>query len=318
MRWQKWFFRNTAAEPAPIILDRRRIYILPTGAGLLFAIVLVAMYVGAINYNLGLGHALVFLLAGLGSVAMLHTYRNLVRIEITPGRADPVFVGERLTYRLYLRNPSAQRRFSLTVKGDGGLAEAAVLDAGGTRQVDLAIPVHRRGRHAIGRLRIHSHYPMGLFEAWSYPFPDASGLVFPQPIHSDLPPPTPSDRPGIAQGESGDEDFSGFRTRQPSDSPRHVAWKAFARDPDHQPLLVKTFAGGTTPELWLDWNRMPGDEDDETRLSRICGWILQADRDGVRYGLRIPGCEIAPDEGAPHRDACLEKLALFETPKANR
>jgi hypothetical protein len=36
------------------------------------------MLIGAINYNLSLGHALVFLLAGLGLVAMVHTFRNLV------------------------------------------------------------------------------------------------------------------------------------------------------------------------------------------------------------------------------------------------
>ena len=49
--------------------------------------------------------------------------------------------------------------------------------------------------------------------------------------------------------------------------------------------------------------------DTEARLSRLCAWVLQADRIGARYGLRLPGREIAPDEGPNHRQRCLEALA---------
>jgi hypothetical protein len=59
-------------------LNQRRIFILPTRAGMVYAITLVAMFTGAINYNLALGHALVFLLTGLGLIGMLHTFRNLL------------------------------------------------------------------------------------------------------------------------------------------------------------------------------------------------------------------------------------------------
>ena len=30
----------------------------------------------------------------------------------------------------------------------------------------------------------------------------------------------------------------------------------------------------------------------ETRLSQLCRWVLDADRDGVRYGLSLPGTTI--------------------------
>jgi hypothetical protein len=47
-------------------LDRRRVYILPTRAGLLFGLALFTMLLTAINYALALGYALTFLLAGVG------------------------------------------------------------------------------------------------------------------------------------------------------------------------------------------------------------------------------------------------------------
>lgn len=91
--FQRWLFRLYGPEAAPIVLRQRRIYVLPTGAGLAYAVALGFMLIGAINYNLSLGYALVFLLAGLGLVTLLHTFRNLVQLEISPGRTEPVFAG---------------------------------------------------------------------------------------------------------------------------------------------------------------------------------------------------------------------------------
>ena len=311
-RWQQWFFRRTSAEPSPIILDRRRIYILPTRTGLLFAVVLFAMYIGAINYNLGLGHALVFLLAGIGSVGMLHTYLNLVRIELSPGRCAPVFAGDPVTHHFVLRAPAPRPRLALRLARGQHRTEIVEVAPDSETVTELSYPSTVRGRHPIGRLRISTRYPLGLYEAWSYPFPDTDALVYPKPILAPLPLPTPGSEAGDKMGDLGDEDFSGFRLRQPADSPRHIAWKAYARDPEHQPLQVKTFAGGTIPELWLDWNATPPEAETETRLSILCGWTLQASRDGLRYGLRLPGHEVAPAQGENHRDRCLERLATFE------
>ncbi|MFZ3124074.1 MAG: DUF58 domain-containing protein, partial [Acidovorax sp.] len=62
-------------------------------------------------------------------------------------------------------------------------------------------------------------------------------------------------------------------------------------------------------ELWLDLAHaaLPGHE---ARISRLTAWVLQADRLGIDYGLRLPALELAPDTGAAHRQRCLEALAL--------
>ena len=52
----------------------------------------------------------------------------------------------------------------------------------------------------------------------------------------------------------------------------------------------------------------------EQRLSRLAGWVLAAERAGTSYGLRLPGVEIAPGRGDPHRNACLQALALYQEP----
>ena len=63
-RFLNRLFQWRSDGTGPIHLKQRRIFILPTRAGLLFALTLIVMLIAAINYNLALGHALVFLLVG--------------------------------------------------------------------------------------------------------------------------------------------------------------------------------------------------------------------------------------------------------------
>jgi uncharacterized protein (DUF58 family) len=305
---QQMFGRDD--DRLPIVLDRHRVFILPTGAGMLYCAVLLTMLIGAINYNLSLGHALVFLLTGLGLVAMVHTFRNLFDLALTPGRAEPVFAGETALFALHVDNRRQEARRSLELSF--GRNQRVPLDIPAGEQASAAIPfvTARRGRLEPGRLTLASRYPLGLFRAWASPALPMSCLVYPRPVDAPLPPSSFSQRNPGRLGKSGREDFSGLRERQPNDSPRHIAWKAVARDFDHRPLLIKQFDGGAAEELWLDWNLAPDARDVEARLSILAGWVLAAERDRCRYGLRLPGRSIAPDHGPAHRDACLAALAL--------
>ena len=47
-------------------------------------------------------------------------------------------------------------------------------------------------------------------------------------------------------------------------------------------------------------------DDTEARLSQLCRWVVEADANGLRYGLAIPGVDIPPDSGDGHRERCLE------------
>jgi uncharacterized protein (DUF58 family) len=307
---KQWLFRFGRDERLPIVLTQRRIFIVPTRTGLLFALVLCVMLLGAINYNLSLGHALVFLLAGLGVVAMLHTFRNLIALRLTPGRALPVFAGEVAHFPLRLENTHSQARRALDL-AFGKQANVSVdIPAGGQATVAIPCPAPRRGKLDPGRITLTTRYPLGLFRAWSYPHPRLSCLIYPRPLARPLPPPAAVTHTGQRHGDNGQEDFTGLRLRQPNDSPRHIAWKAVARDAEHRPLLIKQFAGGVAEELWFDLALLP-DTGLETQLSIIAGWVIAAEALPIRYGLRLPGRELAPDQGHPHRDACLEALALY-------
>lgn len=306
---RRWLFRLKGPEAAPIILVQRRVFVLPTRAGLVYAASLVLMLIGAINYNLSLGYALVFLLTGLGLVTVLHTFRNLVRIEISPGRSEPVYAGDRASFTLQLRNARNSERCAISVSFRDGEATKADLPANDTTTLGLSLLSTERGWLFPGRVTLETRFPLCLIRAWSYVEPDMRCLVYPRPETD--PPPLPMkffSGYGQAHGDREGEDFSGLRAHQPADSPRHIAWKAVARG---QPLLTKQFSGANPAQVWLDWNALPADLGMEARLSRLTRWLLDAHAQNLPFGLSLPGKKMPLEQGPRHLQECLEALALY-------
>lgn len=307
--FRRWLFRLHGPEAAPIVLGQRRIFVLPTRAGLAYAATLLLMLVGAINYNLSLGYALIFLLAGLGVAAMLNTFRNLLGLGITPGRTAPVFAGDTARVILHLHNPRRGARHALRLHFPDGPTVTIDVAAEDVATVVLPLPTRRRGWLHPGRLTIETDFPLCLVRAWSYVEPQVRCLVYPRPEAVCPPLPlSPAAAAGGGRGGRSGEDFAGLRPHQPADSPRQVAWKAVARE---QPLVTKQFAGAAAAPVWLDWDDLPPALDVETRLARLTRWLLQAHEQGLACGLRLPGRTLPPGRGEHHLHQCLEALALY-------
>ena len=305
-----WGFKPP--ERGTIVLVHRRVYILPTRLGWLFAATLAILLIGSINYALALGFALTFLLGGVGLACMVHTARNLARIAVSTGRAAPVFAGESAQFRIYLDGRSGYDRPAILARHVGSGSQFVIdIPPQALGEVVLAVPAARRGWLPLGRVLLETRFPLGLFRAWSYLEPDARCLVYPRPERTPLPAPVGEAAAGALRSQAaGNDDFSGLRTYQLSDSPRHVAWKAAARSDE---LLTKQFTGEAAAQLWLDWRLLSSAAGLEQRLSRLAGWVLAAERAGAFYGLRLPGLEIAPGRGDAHAGACLQGLALYES-----
>lgn len=301
--------RSRGSEAGPIVLNRRRIYILPTRHGMLFAVFLLSMLISSINYGLSLGYVLTFLLASLSLVGILHTYKNLQGLKIADGGASPAFAGEDAAFHLEFEAPDA--RFSINACWRG--AAPLLFDVADTQGVTVHVPAPRRGRLQPGRFTIFTVYPLGLFRAWSYAAFDHAAIVYPKPGGNRLEFRAASETGSAARASprEGSEDFAGLRAWQPGDSPRQVAWKIAARS---GVLSTKRFSDTEGGAALLDWDSLAG-LDAEARLSQLARWVLDAEQMGLRYGLRIPGLEIAPGNGGAHRRHCLEALALFGLPE---
>ena len=263
------------------------------------------------NYNLSRGHGLVFMLAGLGIVTILHTFRNLVLISLRPGRCEPVFAGGTAQFSLVLDNRRPDARTSLRLSIANLEPVEVDIEARGSKVAILGHPATRRGWLPLPRVTIETTWPLGLVRAWSYAAPALDCLVYPAPAARAPPLPWSGDSArGTTRDGRGADDFSGLRKHQVADAPRHVAWKAVARQHDG-PLLTKLFAGASAQQVWLDWHALPEMNDSEQRLSILARWMLDADAAGLAWGLRLPGLQLAQDQGQEHLAAGLRALALY-------
>ncbi len=298
-------------QTGEVRLTQRTIYILPHKAGLLYAGVLLAMLIAAINYQLSLGYAFTFLLGGVGIVGILHTYRNLSNIALRPGRADPVFAGQLVEFSLLLHNPTKAARFAIHLDAPGTARDELVdLAAGAEHIASIALPTERRGWLELPRLKVWTRFPIGIWYAWAYWHPAMRVLVYPTPESPSAPLPESRVSTGDGQGRGcGEDDVAALRPYAAGDSLRRIAWKAVARL-GSDALLSKDFDGGDRGELLLAWDQLPAALDAELKLSRLTRWVIDADSAGIRYSLSLPDTRIELDSGPAHRQRCLEALAL--------
>ncbi len=79
---ERWARKRQGTDRPVTELHSRRVYILPTAVGLVFALMAFTMLLGSMNYNNNLSFVLTFVLAGLGFVSMHQCQRNIVGLEL--------------------------------------------------------------------------------------------------------------------------------------------------------------------------------------------------------------------------------------------
>lgn len=305
----RWLDRRVPREPARIRLHRRRLFILPTSLGYIFAGTLALLLLGSLNYGASLGFAVTFLLAGAGALAMVHTYRNLEGVELTFAPPPPVFAGERPRLPVRLR-ADAPQRWGIALEGGDGPPPVIAAGPDAAPDAEFRFQPRPRGRFRPPRLRVRTTWPFGLLQVWSWVWPDVDGVIYPACVDHGLAPPERPSGTGRERPRAGaEEDFAGLRAYQPGDPPRRISWPAFARTDE---LLIKAFESAPTGDYRFEWDDTAVLRP-EQRLEQLCFWIVRAERAGLRYGLVLPGRRIDADTGPTQRARCLEALALFGT-----
>ena len=294
-------------------LNQRNIYIVPSRAGLAFCFTLLLLLVVSINYQLSLGFALTFLLAGSAAASMQMTHGSLRGLTLHLKPLVPALAGEAAVLEMVVTNPGPSRLgigFGLDLGARPIALAYAEIAAQGQTAVQLGWLAPGRGLHTLPLVRAESRYPFGLFRAWTIWRPAGRQWVYPRPESPTPPWPQTEaaqgdDRPAARSG-AGTE-FEGVRAYRRGDTLRQVVWKKAARTGE---LISRETAGAVQRELWLQWGHAHG-LDTEARLSRLAAWILAADAAGHNWGLSLPGTELAPDNGSAHRHAALQALATW-------
>ncbi|MDP2370331.1 DUF58 domain-containing protein [Rhodoferax sp.] len=307
-RFQRWWQARLPLQDS-VTLTQRNVYILPTRAGFMLGATLGVLLVGAINYQLNLGYLLTFLLAGCAVVGMhvCHaTLRGLTMHLIAP---EPQFVGANAVIAISLQNERASVRYGigLAILGTQHWSWTDV-PAQGSATVHVAFKPERRGLHRVPTLTAETHFPLGTFRVWTVWRPAAQVLVYPLP--EPFPPPLPAGEPRSGDATSSvphaSGEYDGVRAYRRGDPMKLVVWKKAAKADE---LISRDVECTQRLELWLEL-ASTGHAHTEHQLSRLCAWVLQAEKLGLDYGLRLPATTLKPSHGEAHKRRCLQALAL--------
>lgn len=306
-RWKKWIERRIPAAQQ-VELNQRTIFIVPSRIGALFVLLLILMLITAINYQNSLIYGLTFWLFSIAMSGMLFTFRNLSGLKLSSGESVQLFAGDQVELPIRL-NDEGKFHDSIHIQWPGYPEVISEVEQGKEKRLTIPFQVQQRGVLKTPRFKVHSRYPLGLYTSWSWVRLEFPGVVYPRP---EFVPFIPAQ--GLSDQEydqenriKGNDEFVGLRDYQKGDPIKHIAWKYLAKG---KGMLTKEYDSQPQSTEWLDWASLAG-LDQETRLSRLCGWILQAEKEGKRYGLKTPAIEIAPASGDQHREKCLRHLAFY-------
>ncbi|HKJ52090.1 MAG TPA: DUF58 domain-containing protein [Gammaproteobacteria bacterium] len=312
--FERWFESRNPPSTDSILLHNRRLYILPTRFGYLFAMLLLFLFLAAINYQNSMAFVLTFMLTSLSIISLWHTHKNLLGITVRMQIPRPVFRGEECEFQFELSHAHNARRFAIGIQYQNQPPVYARLEPQGSATLKLKLPTRLRGEFRPAGITLFTRYPTGLFHAWGWLRFELPVLVYPHPgddirlQHSLV---EQFDGQTSTSTIEGD-DFAGLREHREGESLRHISWKAYAQG---KGLLTKTFQGQARPSLWIDWDLLSQGSIEE-RLGFMAGLVLAAEREEQKYGLRLPGLVIEQDFGNAHKHNCLHALAIFRQPES--
>ncbi len=258
----------------------------------------VALFSQAYMHDLNLAYLLLFFLFSLSIVAALaafHTLRHFSLSRIDCGR---LFADQEGLCSIDVTNGSGFALWSLSIECGPCHRPLPPLAPKERRRIPCPLTMAKRGRHTLP-LVLMSRYPFALFTL-KKKITNVEIIVFPAPQGRSL-----TDFNDARRAPFGHEsDFDGLSEMQGMIGATRIHWPSVAKGTP----MVKTFVKQIHDErLRFDYDRLQGSK--ERRLSQLTRWVLEAERRGRSFTLRLGDrCYRSDKEGV---DGILRILAEY-------
>jgi uncharacterized protein (DUF58 family) len=259
-----------------------------------------ALFLQADMHNLNLVYILLFFLLAFNLAAFLLVRENLRPLRVIGEGSGRLFA--ETEGRCYLELERSRPGRSWGVRWCLGEASRPLptVEAGRPLRVELPVVPPRRGEWEPGPSLLCSRFPLGTLEARREHRPGCRALVYPRPAGRPL-----AALLGTRHGPLGEEsDFDGLGRYSGGESLSRIHWPSVAKG---EPAVKRFLREEPRGVLLLDYTA--AGESEEARLSQLTLWVLECEKSGRPFELRLPGRRLRSEkEGI---DAILAALALY-------
>lgn len=289
------------------ILHLKNLYIFPSKLGWAFLLLIGIIWLLGTNYQNNIILALAYFQLSLFTVCILHTYHNLAGLRLRILSAENVFAGDVGKVVFAIKHLSGRKSHHVKLYFAENLLSTFDFVEASEQVEDLWHPPAARGQRTVERLRIESHFPMGLFKCGSWLRFDANFLVYPRPVSCPRPNPTQEigDQHGPMRLTSDPQEFFGFKAYVPGDSKTSIAWKRWARN---QELMTYAYAQPQSDTTQLRWSDFYAGNKEQA-LAHFCYWILLLHQQNRSFAIEFAGQTLNVDDGSTNIVPALAMLA---------
>ena len=323
-RFDRWLKKRIPSNDTHS-LSNRTIFILPSKFGFAYLFFVILVFLLGTNYQNNTIILLSYLLASLFLTVMLHSFYNFSQIVLSSQAKQSLFANQQANFPMMIKVAKVHYDIHLQFVSQS-ISEKLHINqcVRGENHVLVPHKAMQRGVYEIGRVKVYSEYPLGLFITWAMLDFSHQLVVFPQakkmPSNHDYL--TGLDEQNTNKNcairpLSGNEDFVELKPYILGESPAKIAWKQLARG---QGKLSKHYQNEQGNLLWLKLSDMPS-VNIETKLSYLCDLILALGKNNRDFGLLLAAStsikgdhvvKISPSSGQQHQQKCLVALAEFQ------
>jgi len=265
----------------------------------LLVLVMVALFLEAYMHNFNIVYITLFMVFSLAISGCYFGRINLYYLELLSLPQERVFANLPATLRGRLINRAKTPAYDVS------------LSCADTTQhfksIDKEVPVKltplftNRGDTPYPQVVFESRFPLlhvrflkpETFDQTLCVYPEPKGLRLQQYLKEQ-----PSNF-----GER--HDFEGLRPYESSDIPSLIHWPSLAKGSE---MMSRNFSFTTQLES-LHFEFLSAGKNDEARLSQLCLWILECEKQGREFTIAMPYEQL--DSKEESRDAILQKLARY-------
>ena len=263
-------------------------------------VLLFGLFLEAYMHDFNLVYITLFFMFSLAFSAGPIGILNLGHLEasyLSPGR---FFAFQEGQIPIEISNHSTTTSWSISLHDDNTSLPLDTIKGETSKVLKLPVTPNKRGPFTHKGCYLESKYPLSTVRLVMKIDETYRGIVYPEPkgtpLHSFL---------HQEENHYGEEkEFDGLRTYDGSQKLSHIHWASVAKGD----MSVKVFSKETlTPKLVF--NFYTAATDDESRLSQLCLWVLECEKQNLPFMIQMPNRVL--NSVKESTDVILETLARY-------